>query len=226
MIVPIPSIRSNDGQIVVVTSFKGGSGKSTAVTNVAVAAVLAGLRTLVIDADPQRSLSFWLGLRRPGLGAELTGIASAPRDAAALADRSRAGFDLILVDMPGRDDAAVTAVMREASFCLVPARPSALDADASQRTVDALERMGVRYGVLLTQVQAAATVRTRAWVEIYDSRSLVVAPVWVSRVAYQDAVAQGLGVMELAPASLAAQEVWQAWLWIAARLRLAGKADV
>lgn len=66
MIVPIPSIRSNDGQIVVVTSFKGGSGKSTAVTNVAVAAVLAGLRTLVIDADPQRSLSFWLGLRRPG----------------------------------------------------------------------------------------------------------------------------------------------------------------
>jgi cellulose biosynthesis protein BcsQ len=86
--------------------------------------------------------------------------------------------------------------------------------------------MGNRYGVLLNQVQAAATARTRAWVEIYDSRSLIIDPVWVSRVAYQDAIAQGLGVMELAPASLAAQEVQHAWLWIANRLLLAGEGHV
>ena len=53
---------------VAVMNGKGGSGKTT--TTISLAAVLAerGLRSLVVDLDPQASASLWLGRgREPGL---------------------------------------------------------------------------------------------------------------------------------------------------------------
>jgi chromosome partitioning protein len=50
--------------IVLVSSPKGGVGKSTIVKNMAVCAAQAHLRVLAVDLDPQRTLALW-GERRP-----------------------------------------------------------------------------------------------------------------------------------------------------------------
>lgn len=205
--------------VTAVTCFKGGSGKTTVLANLAVAGLRAGQRVLVVDADRQGSLTFWLDRRRNRPVAPIDGQAVEVREAPALIRQLRPAYDLILIDMAGRDEAAVTEVMREADFCIVPTRPSTLDADAAQRTVDALERMGRPHGVLITQAPPGVSARTRAWADFYDVRGRIIEPSWVARVAHQDAVAAGLGVLESQPASLAALEVLGTWLWLSTRLK-------
>lgn len=211
--------------ILAVTGFKGGTGKTTTVINLAVAAQRAGQRVVVVDADRQRSLSLWLDRRQKNCATPIPGQSVEVRDAVTLIASVRPAYDLVMIDMAGRDEAAVTEVIRVADFCLVPTRPSTLDADAAQRTVDALERLQKPYAVLINQAPPASSSRFRAWTGFYDVRSRIVEPSWVARVAHQDAIAAGLGVLEAQPASPAALEVLGTWLWLRARLdRLAREA--
>src|SRR3979490_163770 len=52
--------------VITVASRKGGSGKSTLTANLAAFADKASRRCLLIDADPQGSLSLWHDLRKSG----------------------------------------------------------------------------------------------------------------------------------------------------------------
>lgn len=52
------------GEVLAVVSQKGGVGKTTTVVNLAAAFARRGLKTLIIDADPQGSVRYGVGLRR------------------------------------------------------------------------------------------------------------------------------------------------------------------
>ncbi len=51
-------------RIIAVAQQKGGAGKTTIATHLAVAWADGGRRVGLIDTDPQRSLGMWYGLRR------------------------------------------------------------------------------------------------------------------------------------------------------------------
>lgn len=55
----------NQCKVIAVENQKGGTGKSTTVLNLGVGLVRKGKRVLLIDADPQGSLSISLGIARP-----------------------------------------------------------------------------------------------------------------------------------------------------------------
>jgi len=60
------------GHVVAVVSQKGGVGKTTTTVNLAAAFARRGLKTLVVDVDPQGSVRYGVGLRR---GHETHGLA-------------------------------------------------------------------------------------------------------------------------------------------------------
>ena len=62
------------GKVIAFSNQKGGSGKSTLSANLAVLWSNSGYKVAVIDADQQKSLTFWLSERKKYYGADDVGI--------------------------------------------------------------------------------------------------------------------------------------------------------
>src|SRR6202020_3041817 len=121
-------------------SQKGGSGKSTMASSLAVAAHQSNEKVCVIDMDPQGSLTNWARLRAAGdIEVVASGGAGLPALLVALEGR---GVTLALLDTPGAEGAASLAAMRVADLNIVPSRPSLFDLWACARARAALEEIG------------------------------------------------------------------------------------
>lgn len=190
---------------------KGGSGKTTLATNCAVAAERSGLKTLVLDLDPQGSAEAWYQDREdetPKLvhvsGAEL---------AKAVKGAEQNGFDLVIIDTPGRDEPLTASAIRIADFCVVPCRPTPADMKATPPTVATITRLSKPAAFVLTQAppRGGRLREAEAGLSILG----IVCPVRiVSRNVYQDAHGVGLGVQEFDPDGKAAEEIRALWQWI------------
>ena len=62
------------GKVIAFSNQKGGSGKSTLSANLAVLWSNSGYKVAVIDADAQKSLSYWLDARKSYYGEDDVGI--------------------------------------------------------------------------------------------------------------------------------------------------------
>jgi chromosome partitioning protein len=204
---------------------KGGTGQTTLAAMLAVAAAQSGENVLAIDVDPQGSLSAW-GHRRNGKGS--TGerlyvdrlAADQARHLPALLDALAAkGFTITILDTAGVDDAATHRVMAAVDLCLMPARPTRVDVEASRRTFRTAITLGKPTAFLLNQcppmVQSARAIEAAKGLKMLD---VLADPLVTSRPDFQDAVAAGLGVTEYAPTGKAAIETAALWRWVHTRL--------
>ncbi|HEY5203745.1 MAG TPA: ParA family protein [Roseiarcus sp.] len=198
-------------------SQKGGSGKSTIASSLAVAAHEMSEKVCVIDMDPQGSLMNWARIRATG---DIKVLASgAARLPALLATLERGGVTLAFLDTPGAEGAASSGAMQIADLNIVPSRPSPFDLWASARARTALEDIGAKFMFLLNQCPPAEqTTRVRDGVEALEEMGGLISPLILARVEYQDAARQGRGVTELNPSGAAAQEMYGLWRSIRARL--------
>jgi chromosome partitioning protein len=191
-------------------SQKGGSGKSTIASSLAVAAREAEETVCVVDMDPQGSLVSWARTRASG---DIEVIASgAARLPDLLASLERKGVTLAILDTPGAEGAASSAAMRAADLNIVPSRPSLFDLWASARTRTAIEEIGARFVFLLNQCPPAhETARVQDGVETLEEMGGLISPLILTRVDYQEAARHGWGVTELNPHGAAAQEMRGLW---------------
>jgi chromosome partitioning protein len=201
--------------ILVVANSKGGVLKTSTTISFACCAVLEGRRVVLLDTDTrQRSLAEWAKLRGSGPLVEVCAPADVPR----VLERLRAaGIDLVIIDTPGHDDAAVGIVLRAATLCVIPSRPELLDLRGSIPTRDAAARLRRPYSYLLTDVTAPHSSRVASWRDRYRECGLVVDAMICHRVGYGRAIAKGRAVVEDEPDSPAATETWQAWRWVITR---------
>lgn len=135
-------------KILVTANGKGGVGKTT--TSMNLAAILASeMKTLVVDADPQGSLSWWF--ERGEMPFEL----STETDPKLLKQLPKVkGYELIVVDTPPalRSD-ALLAVVQAADYLILPTQPAPMDLTALIETVrSAIAPARVSHRVLLTKV--------------------------------------------------------------------------
>jgi chromosome partitioning protein len=198
-------------------SQKGGSGKSTIASSLAVAAHEMDETVCVIDMDPQGSLMNWARIRAADdIEVRASGAARLP---ALLAALERQGVTLALLDTPDAEGAASSAAMHVADLNIVPSRPSLFDLWASARTRAALEEIGANFVFLLTQCPAAQqAARIQDGVEALEEMGRLISPPILARVEYQNAARLGRGVTELNPLGAAAQEMRGLWRSIQARL--------
>ena len=132
-----------------------------------------------------------------------------------------AGFQVVIIDTPGRDDPATAAAIRVSDICVVPCRPTPSDMKATPPTAATIKRLNKVAAFVLTQtpVRGFRIAEARAGLGMLG----MVAPVLiVSRNTHQDAYGAGLGVTEFEPGGKAAYEIRELWMWLESRLEKVG----
>src|SRR5690349_22924828 len=118
----------------VVAQPKGGAAKTTLCVHLAVAAERTGLKTAIIDTDPQGSASAVWGTARKGAAPPVAAVIAAElQDALEAAEAD--GYQVIFVDTAPHTAPAIEVVARSVDLAIVPVQPSILDVTATQRTI-------------------------------------------------------------------------------------------
>ena len=218
-----------DLKTLAVIALKGGSGKTTVATHLALAAHLRGLDTLLVDTDPQLSARDILGARetpgpayRESLGRNLVAA-----QFAALAERK----DLLIIDTAAGAVETVGEAVVIADFVLLVARPTLIDLSGLARSLMLVRRLGKPSAVVVNQAPVArenveAPLVKRAMKGL-DYMKAEVAPVVLrSRAVYQVALERGRSAEESSDRH-AAREIAALWDYVAATLGLkTGEAAV
>jgi chromosome partitioning protein len=189
---------------------KGGSGRSTTAANLFVFLQRLGNSVLAVDADPQKTFTHFLDVRRQQLEQpadpqiQLFGADLLPKLKPLLAK-----YDDVVIDCGGRDSAAQRAALTLADVCLVPVTPRATD----RWTLDEL------YGLLDQAKQYNPKLRAFFFFSRTDFRGLTTTAVtnaadylrpdsdWchllelpiANRVVFDKAIGDGLSVFEYVP---------------------------
>lgn len=187
---------------------KGGTGKTTIATSLAVAAHLAGKKAAVLDLDPQTNAVDWFD-RRTGEGPDVASIQPGAIRRSLDAYRKLA-MDWVFIDTPGKMDSASTEAAKHADMVLIPTQAQIFAID----TLEPLKRLLTMAGnppafVVLNLVHPNAGGRANEdAAAIADRFKMQVAPVHISRLkAYEDAPAVGQTPQEYEPAGRAAREI-------------------
>ena len=190
---------------VALVSQKGGVGKTTLATALAVEAMNRGSSTLLLDLDPQASASFWMDNREDKQlavtatpASRLKHVLSAARDA---------GAQHVFVDTPPFAKDIAFEAANVADMVLIPTKPAVLDIIAMAKTVELIRSLGKTAAVVLTFCPFAGREIGEAEAAIKDL-GVPLAPIRIgSRIAYSRAQQHGLTAQELEPDGKAAHEI-------------------
>ncbi len=196
---------------------KGGAGKSTLASSLAVTAFEAGERVFIIDLDPQKSLVKWSQTRgEADVPVEAVAPARLPNVLAAL---EKSGVTLCIIDTAGAETATTKAAMKVADLCIIPSRPNVFDLWASEQTRASLRELKKEFVFLLNQCPPAQqSARVDEGVKALEAMGGLISPLVAARVDYQEAARHGYGVSEINSHGPAADEMRKLWSSIKKRM--------
>jgi chromosome partitioning protein len=194
---------------IIVASQKGGSGKTTLVSHLAVEAERAGDGPAwVIDTDRQGTLSRWHDQRE----AETPQRADVPfsKLSAGLDALDRQGAAYCFIDTAPALSDQNSSLLRLADLVLIPVRPSPADLWAVSETVAQVKDAGKALLFVITQAKPHASI-TAQTVAVLSQHGQVAQAFIADRVPYAAAMTAGRTAPEIGPKSQTALEITDLW---------------
>ena len=194
---------------------KGGGGKTTIGTGLAVEAARSGLATLIIDLDPQANAANWKDRREADNPAVVAAPASRIRPTLEAARNHGAQF--VVLDTPAKSDSAALDAARVADFVLIPVWPQIYHLETLPAIKDLLRVAGdaPAYVVLNALHPQATRQADEAKAMIADIYGLKVCHVHLcDRAVYADVPAVGKSAQEIDPHGKAADELARLYAFV------------
>jgi chromosome partitioning protein len=193
--------------IVTAGGIKGGSGKTTVATNLAVIRAAEGRDVLLVDADDQETATDFTNVRKER-GGELASYTSIKLTGAAVRTeilRLASKYQDIIIDTGGRDTTSQRAALSVADVLLVPFVPRSFDVWTLEKVAELVTEMrqantGLRAFTFINRADPRGTDNDDAGKELRENDALQFLDMPLgSRKAFGNAAALGLAVTELKP---------------------------
>ena len=216
------SSASSPMRIIAVASQKGGCGKTTIAAHLAVRAGMVGQGPAVlIDTDPQRSLTEWWQARGDdSLALETVNLNDLVDSLARF--RSQ-GASVAIIDTPPALTASIEQVIGIADLVLIPARPSPHDLRAIGATVDMTRRAGKPFLFVVNGAAPRASITAEA-VAALSEHGRVAPGILYQRTDFAASMIDGRTVMETVPNGRSAQEIAELWKCVYAQISMRAAA--
>jgi len=193
--------------IIVVGGIKGGSGKTTVATNLAVMCAAHGQDVLLVDADDQETSSDFTMLRnethpdKPSYTSiKLTGPA-VRTETIRLSEK----YETVIIDTGGRDTTSQRAALSASDVLLIPFVPRSFDVWTLEKVGELVEEIqtvnpDLKAYTFLNRADPRGQDNNDAAEVLNETESLIFIEAAIgSRKAFGNAASSGLSVTELAP---------------------------
>ena len=195
--------------VVVCGGIKGGVGKTTLATNLAVMRALAGKDVLLVDADDQGTASDFTAIRNEEMaehgGAGYTSIKLHGASVRSEVTRMATKYDDIIIDVGGRDTAGQRAALSVADIYVIPFLPGSFDVwtlDSVGKLVEEARAFNEKLKAVCVINRADAkgsdNAEAAAIAKEIPGLNFIDAPLG-NRKSFRSAAAQGLAVIEVKP---------------------------
>lgn len=204
-------------KVVSLIAQKGGVGKTTLATCLAVQAIQDGKRVLVVDLDPQATASFWSDVRKKPDDPAVMSIQPV-RLPAVLKAAEDAGTDMVIIDGAAVSKEVAYSAAEVADLVLVPFKAAVFDINSVAQTVQTVKQVGADFALVLTFVppQGKETDEAKGIAAQLGSNFC---PVLIgNRKAFFRAQSSGQAVQEFEPDGKAADEIRALYSYVADEL--------
>lgn len=193
---------------ILVTSQKGGSGKTMLTAHLAVEAERSDAPIWIIDTDRQGTLTRWHERRQADTPhrAEVR----LERLASGLATLEQQGAAYCFIDTAPTISQQTEALIALADLVVVPVRPSPSDLWAVTETVQQVKDAGKPFVFVITQAKPQASITAQA-VAALSEHGRVAQSFIVDRVGYASAMTGGNTAPEITPKGPVAVEIVNLW---------------
>ena len=196
---------------IAIVAEKGGVGKTTLATHLAVYAQAEGRKTIIIDLDPQASARKW-GVRRNAEPEVVSDHAEMLQELLRTAEEG--GADLVIIDTAPSANKSPLFASKAADLVLLPCRFGAFDIEAIMGTYEITQVSKRPTFVVFNAVLPRSDIALREAEHGLISLGIATAPVTIhQRVAFRDAVNDGRTALEIEPDGKAAKEIQQLFQW-------------
>jgi chromosome partitioning protein len=198
------------GKIIAFANQKGGSGKTTLSANLAVLWANSGYRVAVVDADAQKSLTYWLNARKKYYGDEPTGINNHLFDARNLKDDLRnikKKYDFIIIDSPPSITFETIQIVKTSDAIYVPVQPSPLDLMATIPFLNIAKEEKKKATVILNRVMPRAKLTEAMIMRLKYAGAKIARSRISGKIIYAETFTVGRGVVDISVSSDASKEI-------------------
>lgn len=199
-------------KIIVLAAQKGGAGKTTLATHIAVQAERVGDGPVaLIDTDPQGSLTDWREEREANSPALAH---SSPHEFSFQIRKMReAGNELLIVDTPPANKSAIAQVISVSDLVVIPARPSPHDLRAVSSTVDIVREFGNKFVFVLNGAHPTARITMQAMASLSE-HGPVSPSIIHQRTDFAISAIDGRTVMEVPGRTRSPGEIAELWKYL------------
>ncbi|MDD3021692.1 MAG: ParA family protein [Alphaproteobacteria bacterium] len=197
------------GKVFTIAQHKGGAGKTTLSAQLAASFDQTGGKVLIVDVDPQGSLTEWHKMRCQTLGRKnkITLFQTQGWKMMRELPRMQREFDYIVIDTPPHAESESSIAIRLADLVLMPMQPSPLDVWACAPTIKIIVQEKKPLMLVMNRVPARSNLNTSIQEKLINMNIQVAKSTLGNRVAFASSIMHGLGVHEYDARGMASIEM-------------------
>ena len=198
------------GKIISFSNQKGGSGKTTISTNVAVLWSNSGYKVAIIDADAQKSLTNWYDARKKYYGDNETGLDVYPFESVSIIEdvkKIKRKYDFIIIDSPPSITYDTIKIIRSADKVFVPVQPSPVDLMATVPFLNIVRQERKKSTIILNRVLPRARLTEAMILRLRYAGAKIARSRVSSKVIFAETYGVGRGVVDISISSDTSREI-------------------